>query len=237
MSRKWKHLLSGADMCDSIVWNPHKTMGIPVYCSVLLINNHLKLLESSNSSCAEYLFHEHEASEYDLGDKTLQCGRRADSLKIWLSWKYYGITGYEARINKAFDNAKYFTDELVKRSLMKGTFLLVEQPLYLNVCFWYLPESIRSDIDVKKYCKGGFDPKRHGGSIYECLHNTNKDIYYAMQKRGNTLCCFNPLRDGNHDLPNFFRIIINQPTVDEADLDFLLDEIEEIGRVLTGRSP
>jgi glutamate/tyrosine decarboxylase-like PLP-dependent enzyme len=247
MSRKYKHLLNGAELCDSIVWNPHKTMGIPVYCSVLLINDHMKLLEESNSSGAEYLFHEHDASEYDLGDKTLQCGRRADSLKIWLSWKYYGVHGYEARINKAFDNAKYFKEEIVKRTMTKGTFLLVEEPMYLNVCFWYIPSMIRSEIKpyMKKYCNGGFNPIEYGSNNgednnsnstkrhtwYDVLHEVNEAMYYKIQKRGYTLCCYNPLRDGHHDLPNFFRVIINQPRVEKKDLDFLLKEIETVGEI------
>ena len=236
MSTKYKYLLNGAELCDSIVWNPHKTMGIPVYCSVLLINNHLKLLEESNSSGAEYLFHEHEASEYDLGDKTLQCGRRADSLKIWLSWKYHGVYGYETRINKAFANAKYFKEEIIKRTIRKNTFLLVEDPMYLNICFWYVPSKIRSEIkpEMEKFCNGGFNPIEHVANnnesiIYNTLHEVNEAIYYKMQKRGYALCCYNPLRDGHHDLPNFFRIIINQPRVEKTDLDFLLHEIEMVG--------
>ena len=31
--------------------------------------------------------------EQDLGRKSLQCGRRADALKLWLTWKYFGDRG------------------------------------------------------------------------------------------------------------------------------------------------
>ena len=35
-----------------------------------------------------------------------------------------------------------------------------------------------------------------------------------------------------HGLPHFFRIILNMPHVQHEDMDFVLDEIEDIGRAL-----
>ena len=48
-----------------------------------------------------------------------------------------------------------------------------------------------------------------------------------MQSRGNILVNFNPLPD--HNLPSFFRIIVNSPNVEKEDLDFVLEEICTIG--------
>ena len=46
------------------------------------------LLQQSNASNATYLFQPDKLNrEYDLGDKTIQCGRRADAFKLWLAWK------------------------------------------------------------------------------------------------------------------------------------------------------
>lgn len=46
------------------------------------------LLQQSNASNASYLFQPDKLNqEYDLGDKTIQCGRRADAFKLWLAWK------------------------------------------------------------------------------------------------------------------------------------------------------
>ena len=44
---------------------------------------------------------------YDIisGDRTIQCGRRNDVLKLWLMWKGRGDNGMEARVDKAFENA------------------------------------------------------------------------------------------------------------------------------------
>ena len=45
-------------------------------------------MKQCNASKASYLFQPDKLNaEYDLGDKTIQCGRRADAFKLWLAWK------------------------------------------------------------------------------------------------------------------------------------------------------
>ncbi len=45
-------------------------------------------MKQCNASNASYLFQPDKLNaEYDLGDKTIQCGRRADAFKLWLAWK------------------------------------------------------------------------------------------------------------------------------------------------------
>lgn len=39
---------------------------------------------------------------FDTGDKTVQCGRRVDCLKLWLLWKAVGSEGLEQRVDRAF---------------------------------------------------------------------------------------------------------------------------------------
>jgi glutamate/tyrosine decarboxylase-like PLP-dependent enzyme len=70
----------------------------------------------------------------------LQCGRKADCFKLWLTWKRYGIVGFENRIDKAFENTQYFVSLLKKNS---DKFYLIDDPLGQNVCFWYLPKFLR----------------------------------------------------------------------------------------------
>lgn len=70
-SKKLKHLLSGSELADSISFDPHKGLSIPIFNSVVLINNHKNLLAEANATAATYLFKEHEASDYDLATKTL----------------------------------------------------------------------------------------------------------------------------------------------------------------------
>ena len=136
LSKKHKHLLKGSEKADSFAWDPHKMMTIPLICSVILIRKKNLLLETCSSDGTEYLFHEHENKDYDLGPMSLQCGRRVDSLKLWLSWKYYGDMGYEKRIDKLFKLAEYASQIISNHKNLE----LIRPPQSLNVCFRYIPE-------------------------------------------------------------------------------------------------
>ncbi|GJQ68694.1 hypothetical protein Trydic_g17231 [Trypoxylus dichotomus] len=91
MSRKYRHLLQGIHRADSVVWNPHKLLTVPQQCSTLLLR-HEGLLSEANSSNAAYLFQKDKFynTQYDTGDKHVQCGRRVDVLKFWFMWKAKG---------------------------------------------------------------------------------------------------------------------------------------------------
>lgn len=90
--------------------NVHKGQGVPAQASMLLVNNKGNILKKANTSGAEYLFHESEYSRYDIGDKTLSCGRKGDGLKIWLSLKKHGIKGMAKYADDAMEKSQYITN-------------------------------------------------------------------------------------------------------------------------------
>jgi glutamate decarboxylase len=84
------------------------------------------------------LFH-NESSDvgeiFDLADLTPQCGRKADSFKLWLSLQYYGAQHYSDLVEKGFENAEYLLAAL-KRN---GNFVTISpEPVpCLQVCFYF----------------------------------------------------------------------------------------------------
>jgi len=114
LSETHKVLMKGAERADSVAWNPHKLMNIPLICSMLLMKKD-GLLEWNNSDInTDYIYHENETQNYDLGKKSVQCGRKVDSLKLWSAWKYFGDEGYEKRIDTLIENATYFESQIIK---------------------------------------------------------------------------------------------------------------------------
>lgn len=73
---------------------------------------------------------------WDLADLTLQCGRRADSLKLALSWIYHGAAGFARQVDAAFAAAARLAAQLAARP---DLFVLVSEnpPPCLQVCFYY----------------------------------------------------------------------------------------------------
>lgn len=74
---------------NSIAWTATKCFGLPQQCAAVIINKR-NMLQACNACNEDYLFHEHEQKDYDLGERTLNCGRRVDAFKLWVSWKVYG---------------------------------------------------------------------------------------------------------------------------------------------------
>ncbi|KAK2738942.1 hypothetical protein FQN57_006736 [Myotisia sp. PD_48] len=154
-SRRQSAKLNGSHLADSVAINPHKMLGVPVTCSFLLAAD-LRKFHRANTLPAGYLFHsdenelierapcgsltESEAGSpevWDLADLTLQCGRRGDALKLFLSWNYYGSEGYEQQIDGAVDIAAHLA-QTIDRS--PDLILLSENaPPCLQVCFYYAP--------------------------------------------------------------------------------------------------
>ena len=60
------------------------------------------LLAEAHSAKARYLFQQDKAYDvsYDTGDKSIQCGRKVDSLKLWVS--NAGITTYNTISSENF---------------------------------------------------------------------------------------------------------------------------------------
>mmetsp|Transcript_18073 Transcript_18073/g.30841 ORF Transcript_18073/g.30841 Transcript_18073/m.30841 type:complete len:469 (+) Transcript_18073:27-1433(+) len=137
-------LFAGAEKADSISINPHKGLSVPTQCSLLLTNNKKDALRKSNHSGAEYLFHETEYSKYDIGDKTLSCGRRGDGLKLWMCMQRNGLEGFRAKADDAMEKSVYITNQIKKQP---EKFTMVNEPQATNICFWYIPKAFRNGAE------------------------------------------------------------------------------------------
>lgn len=137
LSPRQRNLLKGLEQADSFVWNPHKLMGLPITCSVILLKEKGHLLRTNSSGGGEYIFHEDEFGAYDMGPYSLQCGRRVDVLKLWLSWMYYGNQGYADRIDRFFNLAAYLEQKITLHPRLE----LMAPRTSINVCFRYRPET------------------------------------------------------------------------------------------------
>jgi len=208
-------LMAGAERADSLTWNAHKLMGAPLQCSAFL-TAHPGSLQESNSTKAAYLFQPDKLyGEYDLGDKTIQCGRRADAFKLWFAWKGLGDAGWAKRVDHCVDLAVHFED-IVRSS--GGEFVMAKPRTYANVCFWYVPRSLRP-----------WDPATASEEDVAKMGRVAVGIKAEMQRRGLAMIGFQPL-DG---LPNFFRIVFAScMNTSKADLNKLLTDISKIGEEL-----
>jgi glutamate/tyrosine decarboxylase-like PLP-dependent enzyme len=147
LSEKRQSMFKGLEEADSFSWNPHKLMNIPLICSALLVRDNNVMREEIQSYDADYIYHDTEDGAYDLGPASLQCGRRVDSLKLWLAWKYYGDQGYANRIEKLFDLATFATERVKNSAHLE----LMFPTQTLNVNFRYkVPAGVDADAFNEK---------------------------------------------------------------------------------------
>uniref|UniRef100_A0A8C7QFD9 Glutamate decarboxylase 1b n=1 Tax=Oncorhynchus mykiss TaxID=8022 RepID=A0A8C7QFD9_ONCMY len=214
MSRKHRHKFSGVERANSVTWNPHKMMGVPLQCSAILVREK-GILAGCNSMCAGYLFQPDKQYDvsYDTGDKAIQCGRHVDIFKFWLMWKAKGTIGFEQHIDKCLDLSQYLYDKIRNRQGYEMVFQGV--PQHTNVCFWYIPPSLRG--------------LEHNSEEYrEKLHKVAPKIKAMMMESGTTMVGYQP----QGQKVNFFRMVVSNPAALQSDIDFLIDEIERLGHDL-----
>ncbi|PWY92436.1 glutamate decarboxylase [Aspergillus heteromorphus CBS 117.55] len=232
--------LSGAEKADSIAINPHKMLGVPVTCSFLLAAD-LRRFHLANTLPAGYLFHNEDTDPdtlngetelqidspevWDLADLTLQCGRRADSLKLFLGWTYYGTAGYERQIDSACDVAIHLATLVQKNP----NFILVSEnpPPCLQVCFYYAPG--REFVYRRGEGAGGVADETQRGKANSKI---TEQVTHAIVKKG-FMVDFAPPSGDDDAVGNgkFFRCVVNVQTSRET-VEALVRAIEEVGPVV-----
>merc|ERR1719253_1789363 len=121
-------------------------MGIPLQCCAFLIKHddaHEQLLHEAHAYGAAYLFQKDKLNVHlDTGDKSVQCGRKVDVLKLWLTWAAYGDEGYARHVNNFMSCAMYLADQV---NASPNFQLVTEVGTHTasNVCFWFVPPSAR----------------------------------------------------------------------------------------------
>jgi len=137
LSPRMRSLFEGLEHTDSFTWNPHKLMNIPLVCSAILVREKGRLQKNLTNLHDDYIYHDTDTGNCDLGKKSVQCGRRVDALKLWLAWKYYGDDGYASRIDNLLEMAHYFESKVK----VDERFELMAPRQSLTVCFRYLPQN------------------------------------------------------------------------------------------------
>lgn len=102
-------LVPALEQVDSFTWDFHKMLGTNLMCNLLLFNNRRGLFNCvCGAGDGSYLFREEEDRDsYDTAPLSLQCGRRVDSLKWFLDWKFFGPAGFAERVARYLSLCQY----------------------------------------------------------------------------------------------------------------------------------
>lgn len=136
LSPRLAHLMRGSELADSLSWDPHKTLTVPLVCSAVLFRERGWLQAvAAGSQSVDYLFHPDEDEVYDLGRKSLQCGRRVDAWKLWFAWRELGDDGMAAHVERCAELTQHLGAEVEAQPSLE----LSSPVTWLNVTMRHLP--------------------------------------------------------------------------------------------------
>jgi L-2,4-diaminobutyrate decarboxylase len=140
LSARLSGRVSGIELADSVAWDPHKLMFMPISAGVVLVRDR-RHLDAAFRQSAPYLFRLRPGEERspDRGQRTLQCSRRLDALKLWISLRLYGADHLAALIEKTVRN----TETLHTMLADAPDFEPLHAPETNILCFRYLPAEAR----------------------------------------------------------------------------------------------
>lgn len=101
----------GIERADSLVFNPHKWMGVGFDLSAYYVRDpqHLIRVMSTNPS---YLRTAQDGQVSNFRDWHIQLGRRFRALKLWFYLMDVGVEGLQARIRRDLANAQWLKDQV-----------------------------------------------------------------------------------------------------------------------------
>jgi aromatic-L-amino-acid decarboxylase len=95
--KRW--ILDGAELADSLVFNPHKWMLTNFDCSAYFVRDPGALVRTFEVQ-AEYLKTGVDAKVKNYRDWGIQLGRRFRALKLWFVVRSYGVEGLQAMVRE-----------------------------------------------------------------------------------------------------------------------------------------
>ena len=201
-SEQSKVLVADSHLADSFTWDAHKLMNVPITAAAILVKDAGFLKQTCTGGGADYLFHTDQNSAYNLGERSIQCGRRADALKVWLSWKAMGNKGFA----KKMDHLQALKNHCVTGIEQHQQLHMLAPSVYLNVLFQYQPVGVTDQAELRRI---------------------NIGICKAMQEAGSTFSDY-----AQYQGRTGIRLIIANEGISNEQLDALLEEIVRRGESL-----
>ncbi|MDO9566514.1 MAG: putative pyridoxal-dependent aspartate 1-decarboxylase [Candidatus Desulfaltia sp.] len=213
MSEKYRHLLKGIKLADSVTIDGHKQFYMPMGCGMVFFKD--PSIMDSVSYHANYV---NRLGSVDLGIKSLAGSREASSIILDSALKIMGSQGYALLIEHGIDTCSEFASEIEKRP----DFQLITRPelniLTYRICPFHIQRRL-AQSNPEEMC-----------SINKKLNKINKDVQRLQREAGKSFVSRTKLRISNRHGKDIvvFRCVIMNPMTNIKILNEILDEQEEI---------
>ena len=205
LSPRHRHLVTGLERADSIVWDAHKMLFMPALCAFVFYRDKARRFETFRQ-VAPYLFDPTAPglAEYDSGLRAVECTKRAAAFGLWGVWALFGPQLFADLVDVTFALGQVLYGKLCAAP----DFEPVHDPQCNIVVFRHVPDALR-DAPPERLGRFQMDLRRRlieSGQFY--IVSTNIDRVGALR-----VTIINPLTTPDH-------------------LDQLLDALRDHGRRL-----
>jgi len=209
LSEKYRYLLSGIELADSVTIDAHKQMYVPMGAGMVVFKN--PTAAHAIEHHAEYILRK---GSKDLGSQTLEGSRPGMALLVHGCLQVIGRQGYEILINRSLEKARYFAG-LIE---LNAEFELITAPELCLLTYRYVPSEVQRAMATAT-------PERLV-KFNELLNGLTKFIQKRQREEGISFVSrtrLHPVKYQRQDTI-VFRVVLANPLTTDQILHDVLDE-------------
>ncbi|ENM5777079.1 putative pyridoxal-dependent aspartate 1-decarboxylase [Vibrio mimicus] len=215
MSNRYRGLLDGVELADSVTIDAHKQLYIPMGAGMVLFKdpNAMRSIEHH----AQYILRQ---GSKDLGSHTLEGSRSGMAMLVYASMHIISRPGYQLLIDQSIEKARYFADLIEAQA----DFELVSQPELCLLTYRYLPAHVCVALEQSQGAQRA--------QLNELLNELTKFIQKKQRETGKSFVSRTQLHPHQWDklATIVFRVVLANPLTTKDILRNVLDEQREIAK-------
>ncbi|EGQ7672028.1 putative pyridoxal-dependent aspartate 1-decarboxylase [Vibrio cholerae] len=215
MSNRYRGLLDGVELADSVTIDAHKQLYIPMGAGMVLFKdpNAMRSIEHH----AQYILRQ---GSKDLGSHTLEGSRSGMAMLVYASMHIISRPGYQLLIDQSIEKARYFADLIDAQT----DFELVSQPELCLLTYRYLPAHVGMALEKSQGVQRA--------QLNELLNELTKFIQKKQRETGKSFVSRTQLNPHQWDklATIVFRVVLANPLTTKEILHNVLDEQREIAQ-------
>lgn len=214
-SRQYGHLLRGIEKADSVTFDAHKQLYVPMGAGLVVFRE--PTMASAVEHHAQYIIRK---GSRDLGSTTLEGSRPGMAMLIHSGLKILAREGYEILINQGIEKARTFA-ALINDD---PDFELITEPELNILTYRYCPARVQQALAVADTLQAE--------RINMCLNRITKFIQKTQRERGKAFVSRTRLEPWRYQqFPCIvFRVVLANPLTNREILQDILAEQKELAQ-------
>jgi glutamate decarboxylase len=222
-SERYRHLLAGIERADSVTFDAHKQLYVPMGAGMALFRSETALTQIEHH--ANYII---RRGSRDIGKHTLEGSRPGMAMLVHSGLRIIGRKGYELLIDLGIGKAGQFA----KMIQAAPDFEVVSEPELNLLTYRWVPADVKTALGAV-LAEGRAE---QAAMINELLNELTEQIQKMQRARGRSFVSRTRFECHRHNnvLLNVFRVVLANPLTTRQILAEILEEQREYGKICLG---